>query len=116
MSKNFYVAPSVYNARASSVVPSPHPIRRPRGISYERHRGDEVPIFGPSRKMDFELEMGFFVSKPVAFGDTLDIEKAREHIFGFVLLNDWSCRDLQDFEMKPLGPFHSKGELHLSYF
>ena len=53
--------------------------------------------------------MGYFVSKPIAHGETMPIEDAREHIFGFVLLNDWSSRDLQMFEMKPLGPFHSKG-------
>lgn len=60
--------------------------------------------------MDYELEMGYFISKPVEYGSTLDIEHVEEHIFGFVLLNDWSSRDLQIFEMKPLGPFHGKGE------
>lgn len=59
--------------------------------------------------MDFELEMGYFVSKPIKFGETMAIEEAEEHIFGFVLLNDWSSRDLQLFEMTPLGPFHGKG-------
>jgi fumarylacetoacetase len=53
--------------------------------------------------------MGFFVSKPIPFGSELSIGSAPEHIFGFVLLNDWSARDLQMFEMKPLGPFHGKG-------
>jgi 2-keto-4-pentenoate hydratase/2-oxohepta-3-ene-1,7-dioic acid hydratase in catechol pathway len=53
--------------------------------------------------------MGYFVSKPVPFGEVMEISDAKEHIFGFVLLNDWSARDLQMFEMKPLGPFHSKG-------
>ena len=60
--------------------------------------------------MDFELEMGIFVSKPVPIGERISIEDAASHIFGFVLLNDWSARDLQAFEMNPLGPFHSKGE------
>lgn len=59
--------------------------------------------------LDFELEMGFFVSQPVPFGDAMRIENAKDHIFGFVMLNDWSARDHQMFEMRPLGPFHSKG-------
>jgi fumarylacetoacetase len=106
--KNWFYAPSVYNSRVSSVVPSPHPIRRPRGVYYKE--GD-VPTYGPSQELDFELEMGYFVSKPVEYGSELRITEADEHIFGFVLLNDWSARDLQVFEMKPLGPFHGKGSL-----
>lgn len=70
---------------------------------------DSEPVYGPCRKMDFELEMGFFLSKPVPFGDAMPIGCAKEHIFGFVILNDWSARDHQLFEMRPLGPFHSKG-------
>lgn len=58
--------------------------------------------------MDFELEMGYIVSKPVPYGETMKVEAAPEHIFGFVLLNDWSSRDIQVFEMPPLGPFNSK--------
>ena len=107
--ENFYHAPSVYNGRASSVVPSPAAVRRPKGVMWDTGKGSGKPIYGPSRKLDFELEMGYFVSKPVPFGETMRIEDAREHAFGFVLLNDWSARDLQAFEMPPLGPFHSKG-------
>lgn len=59
--------------------------------------------------MDYELEMGYFVSRPVAYGDRMPIGEAKDHIFGFVMLNDWSARDHQLFEMRPLGPFHSKG-------
>ncbi|KAK5172068.1 uncharacterized protein LTR77_003705 [Saxophila tyrrhenica] len=59
--------------------------------------------------MDYELEMGYFVSKPIPYGEPMPIEEAKDHIFGFVLLNDWSARDHQLFEMRPLGPFHSKG-------
>ncbi|OBR08122.1 LOW QUALITY PROTEIN: Fumarylacetoacetate hydrolase [Colletotrichum higginsianum IMI 349063] len=103
---NWFYAPSVYNSRVSSVVPSPQPIRRPRGVYYD---GDGNPAYGPSREVDYELEMGVFVSQPVKHGEELAIEHVEEHIFGFVLLNDWSSRDLQIFEMKPLGPFHSKG-------
>ena len=72
-----------------------------------------MPVYGPSQEMDYELEMGYFVSKPVPFGTELNIADAEDHIFGFVLLNDWSARDLQVFEMKPLGPFHAKGKLVL---
>jgi len=103
---NWFYAPSVYNGRASSVIPSPHPIRRPRGVYFN---DEKVATFGASQQMDFELEMGFFVSKPISYGTELSIAEVEEHIFGFVLLNDWSARDLQLFEMKPLGPFHSKG-------
>ncbi|KAI7190763.1 hypothetical protein KC343_g11200, partial [Hortaea werneckii] len=70
---------------------------------------DSEPTYGPTQKMDFELEMGYFVSKPVTFGEPMPIADAKEHIFGFVMLNDWSARDHQLFEMRPLGPFHSKG-------
>jgi len=59
--------------------------------------------------MDYELEMGYFVSSPVPYGSAMPIQDAKDHIFGFVLLNDWSARDHQLFEMRPLGPFHSKG-------
>ena len=104
--KNWFYAPSVYNSRASSIIPSPHPIRRPRGVYF---KNGDVPIYGPSQELDFELEMGYFVAKPVEYGSELDIAEADEHIFGFVLLNDWSSRDFQVFEMKPLGPFHGKG-------
>lgn len=63
----------------------------------------------PERMMDFELEMGYFVSKPVPFGQQMNIADAKDHIFGFVMLNDWSARSHQVFEMRPLGPFHAKG-------
>jgi fumarylacetoacetase len=106
--KNWFYAPSVYNGRASSVLPSPQPIRRPRGVYF----GDDgEPEYGPSRQLDYELEMGVFVSKPIDHGSEMKIEDAEEHIFGLVILNDWSSRDVQIFEMKPLGPFHGKGKL-----
>lgn len=107
--KNWYYAPSVYNSRVSSVVPTPTDIRRPKNVSFANSVMDGEPVYGPSQKLDFELEMGYFVSKPVPFGETMDIAYAKEHIFGFVMLNDWSARDHQLFEMRPLGPFHSKG-------
>ncbi|KAH7408961.1 putative fumarylacetoacetate hydrolase [Cadophora sp. MPI-SDFR-AT-0126] len=104
--KNWFYAPSVYNSRVSSVIPSPQSFRRPRGVYF---RDGDIPTYSPSQQLDYELEMGYFVSQPVAYGSELDIAMADEHIFGFVLLNDWSARDLQMFEMKPLGPFHGKG-------
>lgn len=78
------------------------------GILYSTKQND-TPVYQKSLKLDYELEMGYFVSKPVVQGAVLDIDHASDHIFGFVLLNDWSSRDLQVFEMNPLGPFHSKG-------
>lgn len=111
--KNWFYAPSVYNGRSSSLVVSPQPIRRPHGVFY-LPGSDKVPTYGPSRMLDYELEMGYFVSKPILHGQTVKIEDVREHIFGFVLLNDWSSRDLQLFEMTPLGPFHGKGPIFLS--
>jgi fumarylacetoacetase len=109
VANNFYNAPSVYNGRASSVIASPQPIRRPKGVMYNTGTSTGIPVYLPSNKLDFELEMGYFVSRPIEIGETMDIENAREHVFGFVLLNDWSARDIQAFEMVPLGPFHSKG-------
>ncbi|QIW97243.1 hypothetical protein AMS68_002761 [Peltaster fructicola] len=108
IAKNWWYAPSVYNSRTSSVLPSPGDFTRPTGVSFDNGI-DTTPIYGPCRKLDFELEMGYFVSKPVPYGETLSIAEAKEHIFGFVMLNDWSARDHQLFEMRPLGPFHSKG-------
>jgi len=111
--KNWFYAPSVYNSRVSSVVPSGTALHRPKGVFYQPGT-EQVPKYGPSEALDFELEMGYFVSKPVPFGEVMDISDAKEHIFGFVLLNDWSARDLQMFEMKPLGPFHGKGSVSAS--
>ncbi|KAJ4247102.1 hypothetical protein NW762_013240 [Fusarium torreyae] len=106
--ENWFYAPSVYNSRVSSVIPSGHPVRRPHGVYYGN---DGKATYSPSQQIDYELEMGLFVSKPVPYGSVMDINNAEEHIFGFVLLNDWSARDLQVFEMKPLGPFHGKDAL-----
>lgn len=110
MTDNFYTSPICYNGRACSIVPSPTPIHRPRGIFNNTctTRGSDV-IYGPSKKLDFELELGYFISKSLPRGKTLSIDEAPEYIFGFVLLNDWSTRDVQMFELRPLGPFHSKG-------
>lgn len=92
IAKNWWYAPSVYNSRVSSIIPSPNTFTRPTGVSFDNGI-DTTPVYGPCRKLDFELEMGYFVSKPVPFGQTLSIADAKEHIFGFVMLNDWSARE-----------------------
>jgi fumarylacetoacetase len=112
--QSFFTMPLVYNGRASSIVPTNYPIKRPLGVIIDRETSR--PIFTATKALDYELEMGFFVSNPVEHGQIVKIENAREHIFGFVLLNDWSCRDIQAFEMNPLGPFHSKGKCRPKLF
>jgi len=106
IAKNFFLTPSAYNGRATSVRPSPHQVRRPEGVFWNAE--NDQAIFGASRLLDFELEMGYIVAKEIPYGEKLAIDNAPEHIFGFVLLNDWSSRDIQRFEMAPLGPFNSK--------
>ncbi|MFT7238601.1 MAG: fumarylacetoacetase [Cyclobacteriaceae bacterium] len=103
---NWKHIPVGYHGRASSVVVSGTPLRRPKGQTKED--GDDSPIFGPTKRLDFELEMGFITGKPNALGDTINVNNAHEHIFGFALFNDWSARDIQKWEYVPLGPFLSK--------
>lgn len=103
---NWKYLPVGYHGRASSVVVSGTPIRRPKGQT--RPKDDEPPTFGPCRLMDFELEMAFFVGPGNQLGDPISIENAHEHIFGMVLMNDWSARDIQKWEYVPLGPFLAK--------
>ncbi|OIW29733.1 fumarylacetoacetase [Coniochaeta ligniaria NRRL 30616] len=99
--------PVGYGARASSVVVSGTPIARPLGQYYAPDDGEEV-VFGPSQAMDYELEMGAIVGPPSTLGEPVAIGDADEHIFGVVLLNDWSARDIQKLEMRPLGPLNGK--------
>jgi fumarylacetoacetase len=98
----------VYNGRTSSLMISGTPVTRPCGVV---HTGDPSnPYkFLPTSKLDFELEMGVFLCRPLPRGERLTATSAKEHIFGLVILNDWSSRDIQVFEMPPLGPFHAKG-------
>ena len=105
---NWFVIPSVYNGRTSSLVVSGSPVVRPFGM-YSASADPQAASFKPESKMDFELEMGVWISKPVQRGQRLDIRHAEDYIFGLTLLNDWSARQIQRFEMPPLGPFHSKG-------
>jgi len=104
---NWKYIPVGYHGRASSVVVSGTNIRRPNGQT--RPVDSEPPKFGPCKLMDFELEMAFFVGGPaVPLGQTIPMEEAEEHIFGMVLMNDWSARDIQKWEYVPLGPFLGK--------
>lgn len=103
---NWLHLPVAYHGRASSVVVSGTDIRRPLGQTLPD--GARTPIFGPSQEMDFELEMGIFVGPGNALGRPIPVGKAAEHVFGIVLVNDWSARDIQRWEYRPLGPFLSK--------
>ncbi|OQR73211.1 fumarylacetoacetase-like [Tropilaelaps mercedesae] len=103
---NWKYLPVGYHGRASSVVVSGTPIYRPWGQT--RPDDSKPPQFGPSKLMDFELEMAFFLGPPSKLGEPIPIEQAQDHIFGMVLMNDWSARDIQKWEYVPLGPFLSK--------
>jgi fumarylacetoacetase len=103
---NWLHMPIGYNGRASTVVVSGTKVRRPRGQL--KPPSAELPSFGPCKRLDFELEMGVVIGQPSAMGEMLDETRAAEMIFGFVLLNDWSARDIQQWEYVPLGPFQAK--------
>jgi fumarylacetoacetase len=103
---NWKHLPVGYNGRASSVVVSGTPVRRPNGQTMPQ--GVDVPVYGPSKNLDFELEMGFFAGKANPLGEQVSANQAEEFVFGMVLVNDWSARDIQRWEYQPLGPFLSK--------
>ena len=103
---NYKWVPIGYHGRASSLVVSGTPVQRPSG--QRKGPNDEVPSVGPSRSLDYELELGAFVGTGNDLGDTISIEQAEEHLWGLCLLNDWSARDLQAWEYQPLGPFLAK--------
>ncbi|KAI1280619.1 Fumarylacetoacetase [Halotydeus destructor] len=103
---NWKHLPVAYHGRASSIVVSGTPIRRPNGQS--RPDDSKPPVFGPCKLFDFELEMGFFVGPKTNLGEPVSIANAHKHIFGMVLVNDWSARDIQKWEYVPLGPFLAK--------
>ena len=103
---NYKHVPIGYHGRASSLRPSGAEIRRPNG---QRKRADEaVPSFGPSRNLDYELELGIWVGPGNAPGTAIPIGEAANHVAGYCLLNDWSARDIQGWEYQPLGPFLAK--------
>lgn len=103
---NWKHLPIGYHGRPSSIVPSGTPIKRPKGQILPP--GAEAPVFQASEKLDFELEMAFITGKETALGSSVEVEQAEDYIFGFVLFNDWSARDIQKWEYVPLGPFLGK--------
>uniref|UniRef100_A0A8D1BWI8 Fumarylacetoacetase n=1 Tax=Sus scrofa TaxID=9823 RepID=A0A8D1BWI8_PIG len=103
---NWLHLPVAYHGRASSVVVSGTPIRRPMGQM--RPDDSKPPVYGACKLLDMELEMAFFVGPGNKLGEPIPISKAHEHIFGMVLMNDWSARDIQKWEYVPLGPFLGK--------
>jgi fumarylacetoacetase len=106
---NYTHLPVGYHGRASSIVVSGSPVRRPVGqILLDPVAEPRQPTTGPSRKLDFELELGCFIAKSNEMGERVSVAEAEEYIFGYVLLNDWSARDIQSWEYVPLGPFNSK--------
>jgi fumarylacetoacetase len=101
--------PIGYHGRASSVVVSGTPVVRPNGQTRDQTSApDAAPSFGPSRRLDYEVELGLVVGPGNALGRPVGIRRALDHVFGVVLLNDWSARDLQAWEYQPLGPFLAK--------
>ena len=98
---NWRHLPVGYHGRSGTVVPSGTPVRRPRG----QRPG---PEFGPSARLDIELEAGFVIGTPSEMGEPVPVERALDHVFGMVLVNDWSARDIQAWEYQPLGPFLGK--------
>jgi fumarylacetoacetase len=103
---NYKHVPIGYHGRASSVVPSGTPVRRPNGQT--KAPTADGPSFGPSRMLDYELEVGAFVGPGNRLGEAIPITEAEDHLFGIVLVNDWSARDIQGWEYQPLGPFLAK--------
>ena len=104
---NYLHLPVGYHGRSSSIVVSGHNVRRPRG-QMQLEEG-KPPVYGECRALDFELEMAFFVGgAETNIGEPIPVEKAHEHIFGMVIMNDWSARDFQKWEYVPLGPFTAK--------
>jgi len=103
---NYKWLPVAYHGRASSVVVSGTPIRRPGGQAVDHPAGP--PAFGPSRRLDYEVEVGAFLGPGNTMGEPIPVSQANDHIFGICLLNDWSARDIQAWEYQPLGPFLAK--------
>lgn len=103
---NYKYVPIGYHGRASSIVVSGTEIRRPSGQT--KRASSQEPSFGPSRSIDYELEMGAFVGPGNTLGKPVSMHEAEEHVFGLCLVNDWSARDIQSWEYQPLGPFLAK--------
>ncbi len=106
---NYIHLPVGYHGRASSIVVSGTAIHRPKGQILENPNAEpKLPTFSPSKKLDFELELGAFVCRENQMGEPIPISEAEDSIFGLVLMNDWSARDIQMWESVPLGPFNAK--------
>ena len=103
---NYRWVPIGYHGRSSSIVPSGTNVRRPRGQTRDAEAA--APTFGPSRRFDYELEVGAFIGLGNTQGTPIRIDDAEEHIFGLCIVNDWSARDIQSWEYQPLGPFLAK--------
>ena len=102
---NYLHLPVGYHGRASSVVISGTAIKRPHG---QLKPDESAPVFAPCKLLDYELEFGAFIGKGNTIGDRITMDDAMDHIFGIVILNDWSARDVQKWEYQPLGPFNAK--------
>jgi fumarylacetoacetase len=103
---NYEWVPIGYHGRSSSIVASGQAVRRPLGQT--RSPAATTPVFAPSQRLDYELELGFLVGAGNALGDPVALDAAEDHLFGVTLFNDWSARDIQAWEYQPLGPFLSK--------
>lgn len=103
---NWLHIPVGYHGRSSTIVPSGIPVHRPMGQTLPN--GETLPVFGPSRSVDFELETAFITTDANIMGENIPVGEAEDYIFGMVLLNDWSARDIQRWEYVPLGPFLAK--------
>jgi fumarylacetoacetase len=103
---NYKHVPIGYHGRASSIVPSGHPVRRPNG--QRKPAAETTPSFGPSRNLDYEMELGIWIGAGNSLGTPIPVAEAASHIAGYCLLNDWSARDIQGWEYVPLGPFLGK--------
>lgn len=103
---NWKHIPVGYHGRASSIIPTGQKIHRPKGQT--KPKEEEPPVFGPCKLLDFELEMAFITCGKTNLGDSIKLEDTEDYIFGFVLFNDWSARDIQKWEYVPLGPFLAK--------
>jgi len=103
---NWLHIPVGYHGRSSTIIPSGIPVHRPMGQTLPN--GETSPVFGPSRLVDFELETAFITTDANIMGENIPVTEAEDYIFGMVLLNDWSARDIQKWEYVPLGPFLAK--------
>ncbi len=106
LSAKWYHYPLAHNGRSSSIIPSGIPIHRPKGQVLKKE--EDLPTYGPSQSLDFELELGFITTDVNSLGESVPVNQTEDYIFGVTLFNDWSCRDMQRWECMPLGPFLSK--------